>query len=343
MKEAFNKLINYVKGLDETAPLDEIVQGEVPPIHKGFSTSTKEKHYKELDVKWELTSNTVVGEEIWSRTFTELIFETDDNEDPVYVKEVTFDEYDPELKGTEFYRVNHPFYEDIYKGTKPFFRWNRERMIWYQEMFFHNRKENTVRWDRPFSTYNNPDSSTHDLYDELPPVFTKTLSCGRALGVVIRSDVPFDLQVGESLYTNITESPKISPLGEPQVTLTFKNIRNQSFSQYQTSRYEEDIELIETWYQVSPPGDDVSPKYIEIDIYGTAEAKAGRSYHPQGEDEEYREILVHPQTTPYEARLKPPGKAHQFKDDFWNTEDMTRTSKKYKKYNQRRFKDPAWQ
>lgn len=346
MKEKIDRLMKYIKGMDETEVLKEIQVGEVPPIHKGFSTAIQEKYYKEIRNKWELSSNTVVGEEIWSRSYTELIFEEGEKEE-VYVKEISLEEYDEELGGREFYVVTHSFYEEVYKGNKPFFRWNKERMVWQQEIYYHNRKEGTIRWERGKNIYTNPDGGEEVIYERIEEGMRKKLKSGQALGVVIRSDGVFNLRVGDRLYRGIKESPKISPLGEEEIEIEFNGVGNQRLEEREIVRYEEVgeegevIEIRERWYRVEPR--EVIPKYIEIDIYGTEEARAGRKYHPKGEEEEYREILIHAQGTEYRERMIPPGKEGKFKEEFWNTEDVTRTSRRYKNYSQRRGREPKWE
>lgn len=342
MNKDIDKLMKYVDGIDETGVLDEIGEGEIPPIDKGFSTATREKFYKEIGMKWDIGSNTVVGEEIWERRYIELTF----NEEEAYVREYKIDEYDEELKGKEFYRVGYEFYEDIYKGVKPFIRWIRERMIWYQEIFYHNKKSKTLRWDRPFREIRNPDGSSQIYYENLIIPYIKNIDINKALGIVIRSDSVFNLEIGESIYTGIKESPKISPVVDEKVKIVFSNISNQILINWiEVKEIDggvnefneiEKIYIEEVWNRVDG---EATPKYIEIDLYGMEEA--GRRYHPKGEDESYRETLIHSRDRGYKDRLSPPGKVME--GEYWNIEDIKKTSKRFKGSKERRYKEPSWE
>jgi len=334
MNKDIKTLIEYVDSIDESSILSEIKGGEIPPIERGFSTATKEKYYKELNMKWERSSNTVVGVEIWERKYIELEFNYED----VYVKEYSLEEYDEELKGKDFYRVSYEFYEDIYRGVKPFRKWARERMVWYQEILFHNKKSKTLRWDRPYEVKLNPDGSSYEYYQELNQDFNKIIKVNNALGIVIRSDIKFNLRVGESVYMGIEESPKISPLID-DIEITFSHIDNQRLNTWIEVKEEEDNEIRETWYEVKGKA---LPKYIEVDIYGLDEVEGGRRYHPKGEDEEYRETLIHSHEKGLVERLSPPGIKIE-DEDYWNIEDIKKTSKRYKNYKERRYKEPTWQ
>jgi hypothetical protein len=319
----------FIKQDDGTESIQDIEKPEFPDISKGFNTAFKEMHYPQIDMKWEYGSNTLVGEEIWERSFTTLEFLPSTS-----IKEVIQPDIDEEYKTNSFYLVRFPFLEYEYKATKPFFEWDLSVNKYIHEELFYRKKSSSIRWDRPFNTYINPNSDTEiKYYLPLSLPFIKEFVPNKALGFQVRSDSTFVIESNQIVYPS---NELITPAIESQYNITFPYISNQTYSNYISIRQDGDYQYEDLYHLVNG---NASPTYIEIDLWGLDKIPNSKRIIPNGEDYERQEILIHPSNTPLEQRLKPPNT--NFDDSgFWNMESPT-NYKDIVNYYDRKSKDSS--
>lgn len=314
---------------DGTSSISDIEKPEFPDISKGFNTAFIEQYYKEISMKWEYGSNTLVGDEIWERSFTRLEFLSS-----VSIKEVTQPNIDPEYKTNTFYLVRFPFLEYEYKASKPFFEWDLSVNKYIHEELFYRSKSETIRWERPFTTYQNPNSENElRYYQPLNQPFIKAFSPNKALGFQVRSDSSYEIKGNTSSYPS---NELISPALEPSYSFIFNNIANQVYSSYISIRQEGEYQYQDTYHSVQGTA---SPTYIEIDLWGLKPIPNTKRIIPNGEDIERAETLIHISSTPYKERLIPPNTSFS-EQGFWNMEPET-NYKSIENYYERKDKDSS--
>lgn len=211
---------NLLQGIDNLSV-------KFPNIDEGFSTDSIQEYIPFLGMVWNVGTNTIVGD-LTSREYKEII-----PSDPLIMKvvEVNLEKPHPLFGGKNFYRVTKDFYEDNYRSSNDFYRWERFRLRFKKEELFYNRLEDT--FTKEF------DSLKARIYPN------------KALGLRVKSDHPFSINV-RGYDSNLKDTGKMSPFSQNYLTLYLtKNPQKITIEKYGTTK-------VQGSDRIHPLGEDIN-------------------------------------------------------------------------------------
>jgi len=214
------------------------IKVEVPNIDEGFSTDTIQEYIPFLDMVWNIGTNVIVGKQT-TREYKEII-----QPSPLIMKvvEIELEEDHPLFGGKNFYRVTKEFYEDNYRSSNQFYKWDRFRLKYLKEELFYNRLEDTIT----------------EEYDS-PKI---KIFPNKALGISINSNDFFKVLIRE--YRGETkDTGKISPVTYNYLTILLtKEHQELTIKKYGTTK-------VQGSDRIHPLGEDINYRDTLIHLKDT--------------------------------------------------------------------------
>ena len=230
-----DKLTKYINKLSPRLP-NSSEDSFLPNLSNGFSIDTISQFNDLVGMDWEVASNMVTNNKVFRRSYKIL---SEDMEKPPRIQEIDLGSHSESLDGRYFYKITHYFVEDTYSSQQPFFKWKRERLKFEQEVLYHNKITNELRWERNINkkivipddqAYGSEKGSVYKEYEDLEDILNLPISVNKCWGLQVESDGEFIIEYrGEQVFKGF-KSHKLSPLLSTDIKITLVNNKNHTGS-----------------------------------------------------------------------------------------------------------------
>lgn len=331
-----DKLTNYLSRLNPKITGSN-TDNALPDLSNGFSIDSINRFIDLIGMEWEVASNMVTNGKVFRRSYKLL---SEDKEQPPRIQEIDLGANNKALEGRYFYKVTHYFVEDTYSAQQPFYKWKRERLKFEQEVLYHNKITDELKWNRSIdkeivipddNAYGNEKNARYIEYEDLNNEVKLPIKVNKCWGLEVESDGEFIIKYkGEQVFKG-SKSHKLTPLLSTDIeihlietqnhtgTSSIKPITSSSttnnINSNSNNNNNNDTDTVKSNIGQNKPSIEipspikVSPTYLLCKLYGTKEPEPipiGRKIMPLGEDIRYRETLIHPSNTDESDRYKPP-------------------------------------